>query len=230
MGILEGKRILVVGCADRRLHRVLGRQAGPGGGRHRGAHRVRQAEPGRADRQAAAGEGAGAGARRPEHRASRQPGHPRRRARRRPRRRGALDRLRAADRPRRQLPQHHVGGRRDGPARVHLLLQVAGGGLPAADEAGRRGRRPRLRRQQGLARLRLDGRGQGRPGVLQPLPRPRPGQARHPRQPGGRRPAAHDGGQVDPRLQGVRGQLAGEGPARLGPVRHRCPPPGRAWR
>ena len=43
------------------------------------------------------------------------------------------------------------------------------------------------------------------PGVGVPLPRAAPGPAGHPRQPGVGRPAADDGGQVDPRLRAVRG-------------------------
>ena len=52
-----------------------------------------------------------------------------------------------------------------------------------------------------LAGVRLDGRGQGRAGVGRPLPRARAGPARLPGQPRRGRPAAHDGGQVDPRFE-----------------------------
>ena len=75
---------------------------------------------------------------------------------------------------------------------------------------------PRLRRHRGLAGLRLDGRGQGRARVHRPLPGPRARSPRDPGQPGGRRTPAHDGRQVDPRLRGLRGRLAGPGAARLG--------------
>ena len=73
-----------------------------------------------------------------------------------------------------------------------------------------------------LARLRLDGRRQGRAGVDLPLPGPRAGVPRHPGQPGGRRSPADDGRQVDPRLLGLRGLLAGPRSARLGHHRHRA--------
>ena len=67
-------------------------------------------------------------------RAARRPGRPGGRARRRARRRPALDRVRAADRAGRQLPEHVVGGRGDRRAGLGVLAQVAHGGLPAADE------------------------------------------------------------------------------------------------
>ena len=51
------------------------------------------------------------------------------------------------------------------------------------------------------------------------------GDAGHPGQPGLGRPAAHDGGQVDPRLRAVRGRLGRAGAAGLGPHR---PGAGRA--
>ena len=66
---------------------------------------------------------------------------------------------------------------------------------------------PRLRRPGGVAGLRLDGRGQGRARVPGALPGARPRPRRGPGQPGGRRPGAHHGGQVDPELQGLRGHL-----------------------
>ena len=75
---------------------------------------------------------------------------------------------------------------------------------------------------RGLARLRLDGRGQG--GARVPLPLPGQGaRARgHPGQPGGGGAGADHGGQVDPRLLRLRGHLGRPRPARLGrPRRHR---------
>ena len=96
--------------------------------------------------------------------------------------------------------------------------------VPLMAPGGSHGRAD-LRRDPGLAGLRLDGRGQGRPGVGHPLPGPLPRRAGHPGQPGVGRPAAHDGGEVDPRLRGVRGGLGRAGPARLGPHR---PGAGRA--
>ena len=96
------------------------------------------------------------------------------RARRRPGRRGPLDRVRPAGRARRQLPRHRVGRRGEGGARLGVLAEVARDGGAAADGRGRRGGRPRLRRDRRLAGLRLDGRGQGGARVLRPLPRPRP--------------------------------------------------------
>ena len=81
---------------DRRAHRRLDRlprgARGAGAGRDRGAHRVPPADPGGADRQAAAAAGPGDRARRHEHRAARLAQGPRQGARRRPRRRRALDR------------------------------------------------------------------------------------------------------------------------------------------
>ncbi len=87
-------------------------------------------------------------------------------------------------------------------------LQVAGDGGAAADEdAAASVVGLDLRRQPGLAGLRLDGRGQGRAWSPLPLPRPLPRPAGHPSQPGRRRAAAHHGRQVDPRLRAVRGRL-----------------------
>ena len=85
--------------------------------------------------------------------------------------------------------------------------------LVAAGTDGRRrlGGRARLRRHGGLARLRLDGRGQGRPRVAVALPGPRARPRGDPGQPGGGRAGAHHGGQVDPGLQRLRGHLGGPG-------------------
>ena len=73
-----------------------------------------------------------------------------------------------------------VGRRGAGGAGVGVLPDVAGRGLPAADEPGGVGRRDDLRRHRRLAGVRLDGRGQGRPRVVLALPRPRPRPAGHP--------------------------------------------------
>ena len=82
-------------------------------------------------------------------------------------------------RARRRLPGHAVGGRGHRGARLDLLAAGAGqGGAAAAAGAGRLGRRAHLRRDRVLARVRLDGRGQGRDGVRGPLPGPRAGPAR----------------------------------------------------
>ena len=57
-------------------------------------------------------------------------------------------------------------------AGVHLLAQGARRGRAAAAERRRLHRRPGFRRVPGLARLRLDGGGQGRARVVRPLPGP----------------------------------------------------------
>ena len=64
--------------------------------------------------------------------------------------------------------------------------------LLSAAGSGRRGlrRRPRLRRQRGVAGLRLDGRGQGGARVALPLPGQGARAARHPGEPGGGRAGA----------------------------------------
>ena len=77
-------------------------------------------------------------------------------------------------------------------------------GVPAADEPGRLGRRDDLRRDGRLAGVRLDGRGQGRAGVLLALPRPRPRPEGRPGQPGVRRSAEDAGREGDPGLRGAR--------------------------
>ena len=97
------------------------------------------------------------------------------------------------------LPGRPVGGRRHHRARLGLLAEVAGrGGLPLLS-AGRVDRRPGLRRPAGLAGLRLDGRGQGRARVGDPLPGPRSRAEGDPGQPGRGGPDQDDGGQVHPR-------------------------------
>ncbi len=63
-----------------------------------------------------------------------------------------------------------------------------------------------------LARLQLDGGGQGGAGVHLALPGPRAGSAPDPGEPGGRRPGAHHGGQEHPGLRPVRGGLGRRGP------------------
>ncbi len=206
----------------RGLDRVLGRPVRAGAGREGRPHRLRPAVAGRADREAAAGAAAGDRTRRdqPGAAASRWPTASASTSTgstacctRSATRRG---------RARRQLPRHDVGGRGEGRARVDVLVQGAGDGDAAADAVRRLARRPDLRRDRGLAGLRLDGRGQGRARVDQPLPGQLPRPAGHPGQPGLGRPAALDGGQVDPRLREVRGRLGRAGAARLEPDRRRA--------
>ena len=98
--------------------------------------------------------------------------------------------------------QTPVGGRGDRAAHVstYSLKALAMAALPLMRRR-RLDRRPGLRRPRGLAGLRLDGRGQGRPGVLRPLPGPRPRPARDPGQPGVGRAAADHGGQEHPGLR-----------------------------
>ena len=106
-------------------------------------------------------------------RAARRPGA---RARRRPRRRRALDRLRQPrDAARRQVPRRARGrtSRRRCRSRRTRFKSLADG-LPPADVGGRLDRRADVRRDGRLAGVRLDGRRQGRAGVVLPLPRPRP--------------------------------------------------------
>ena len=70
-------------------------------------------------------------------------GRPGPRARRRARRRAALDRVRAGERPRWQLPPHRVARRRRRDADLGVLAEVADGGVPSAVDAGRLGGRAR---------------------------------------------------------------------------------------
>ena len=150
------------------------------------------------------------------------------RARRRARRRAARDRLRARGSPRRQLHDHRLGRRRDGGPRVGLLARLADPGAAADADPGLGRRRARLRRDGRLARLRLDGRRQGRPGVDRALPRPRPRPPADPGQPGRRRPAAHHRGEVDPGLRELRGRLGPRAPRSAGTSATPAPPPAPA--
>ena len=225
--LLAGKNLLITGViteASMAFHTArLAQEQGANGG----AHRVRPAVAGGADRQAAARAGAGgrAGRHRPGRSWTRWPtgsastwtgstGCCTRSASRRPRRSAATS----------WTP---VGGRRDRRAHVRVLAQVAGRGGAAADDRRRRDRRARLRRPSGLAGLRLDGRGQGRAGVGHPVPGPRPGPEGDPGQPGLRRAGPDDGGQVDPRLRrsGERLERAGRRWAGTPPTRRRWPGP-----
>ncbi|CAA9285902.1 MAG: Enoyl-[acyl-carrier-protein] reductase [NADH], partial [uncultured Corynebacteriales bacterium] len=201
----------------RRLHRLVGGQGGDERGRHRRAHRVRPALPGRAGGEEAAEAGAGGRAGRDEPGAAGRAAGPGARARRRHRRGAALHRVRAGVRAGRRLPGDAVGGRGHRGARLDVLAGLADqGGAAAVPGARRVGRRPHLRRQRLLAGVRLDGRGQGRHGVRGPLPGPRARAARHPGQPGRRRAAADDGGAQHPGVQAVRGRLGRAGAAGLG--------------
>ena len=67
---------------------------------------------------------------------------------------------------------HPVRRRVDRGAGVGLLVQLPDHGRQAAADQPGLGRRPDLRRHHLLAGVRLDGRGQGRPGEHQPLPGP----------------------------------------------------------
>ena len=107
-------------------------------------------------------------------------------------------------------------------AHLDLLAEGAGRRLRAADDRRRGVRRARLRQLGDVAGLQLDGRGQVGAAEPQPLPRPGARPARHPLQPGGRRAAAHDGGQEHPRVRPVRGHLGRAGAARLGHRRRRA--------
>ncbi len=174
-------------CSTTDVDRVLDRPLRAGAGRRGGALVVRtDHEPHPALGPSPAHRAPGGRARRHQHR---RPRRARRARRREARRRGARHRLRARVVPRRRLPRRSVGGRRGGPPGVGLLAQVAGGGRAAADGPGRLDRGPRLRQHQGVAGLRLDGRGQVGVRVHRPLPRSRPRAEGHPGQPGRRGPA-----------------------------------------
>jgi hypothetical protein len=110
---------------------------------------------------------------------------------------------------------------------AYSLKALAVAALPA-DERGRVGRRPDLRRHRRVAGLRLDGRGQGRLRVDEPLPGPRPRAEGHPLQPRRGRPDRTTAGQVDPRLRGGSRSLGHPRAARLGRRRPGARPPRRA--
>ena len=78
-----------------------------------------------------------------------------------------------------------------------------------------------------LAGVRLDGRGQGRARVVLALPRPRPRPARHPGQPGLRRPAQDAGRQGDPRASRTSSRCGTTAPRSAGttPTTSRPPRP-----
>ena len=207
--LLDGKRILVTGVLTdaslafgvARLAQEQGRRDPPhGGGPRPLAHQALGPQaPERARRARARRDrpGAGDGSTGRHRRAV----GPRRRCL-------ARHRLRAPGVPGRGVHGGWLGRRERGPAGVGLLAQDAGRRRRAPHDRRRVHRRPRLRQQPaGLAGLRLDGCGQGRARVDLPVPGPRPGAQGHPGEPhrGGTRP--HAGGQVDPRLQQVRGRV-----------------------
>ena len=118
-----------------------------------------------------------------------------------------------------------VGRRGD----LGVLAEDAGRDRPAAHDRtdGRRHRRPRLRRHRGVARLRLDGRGEGSARVDGALPGPRSRPSGRPGEPGGGGADQDDGRQVDPRLLRLRGRLARAAPLGWdcrdsGPVARAC--------
>ena len=188
MGLLDGKRLLITGVitdASLAFHAAkIAQEQGAqvvltGFGRH---------AAGRADRAAAAR------ARRPSS-SSTCPTRgswtawssgcraPRRRSR--PRRGAALDRLRARLVPgRRRVPEGAVGGRGDDDPGQRVLVQVAGTALLPLLGRGSSIVGHGLRQPAGLARLRLDGRGEVHARVGHPVPRPRPRAAGDPGQPG----------------------------------------------
>ena len=148
------------------------------------------------------------------------------------RRRAARHRLRAAVVPRRRRSSKRRGRTSRSRCTISAYsLKALADAVAPLDDRRRVDRRPRLRQQPpGLARVRLDGRGQGRARVDLALPGPRPRAEGHPRQPGRRRPDQDDRGQVDPRLRGVRGRLGRPGAARVGRERPRGGRPRRASR
>ena len=101
-------------------------------------------------------------------------------------------------------------------------------GGPAPDVRGRQRRRAHLRRPLRVAGLRLDGRGEGRVRVDEPLPRARPRAEGDPLQHRRGRADPHDRREVDPRLRAVRGGV-GQPLARwAGTSTTPSPPPRRA--
>ena len=156
-----------------RLDRVPRGPGGAAGRRHRDPDRIRPPQPGGADRPAAALPAAGPRAGRDQRGSPRFPGRTGPRARGRPGRRAARHRLRQSRRgARRELPAHPVGRRGHRGPGLRVLAEGGHDGGAAADGRRRLGRGPGLRRQRGLAGLRLDGRGQGRPGVVRAVPGP----------------------------------------------------------
>ena len=95
-------------------------------------------------------------------------------------------------------------------------LKLLADAVDPADDRGRLHRRPRLRRHPGLARLRLDGGGQGRAGVDLPVPGPLPGAPVDPGEPGVGGADADHGRPLHPRIRDLRGSLGRAGPAGLG--------------
>ncbi|CAA9527439.1 MAG: Enoyl-[acyl-carrier-protein] reductase [NADH], partial [uncultured Solirubrobacteraceae bacterium] len=206
------------GRPEQGLHRLRGRAHGAGGGRRGGPHGLRpRAPPDRARGGAAAPARRRARARREQARGPRR-GHRRPAgALGAPGRRAARRGVRPRGRPGRQVHDHAGGERAHGVPDERVLAQGGRRGVPAA-HGGARGqhRRPGLRRHRRLARVRLDGRLQGRPGVRLPLPGPRPRPARRAGEPHLRRPAGDAGRIRHPGLRRARGLLAPPGPARLG--------------
>ncbi|CAA9470727.1 MAG: Enoyl-[acyl-carrier-protein] reductase [NADH], partial [uncultured Solirubrobacteraceae bacterium] len=200
------------------LHRLRGRAHGAGGRRGGRPHGLRpRAPPDRARR------GPAAPARgRPRARRERA-GRPRRRDRRPAAALGAAGRraarrgVRPRGRPGWQVHDHAGGERAHRLPDERVLAQGGRRGVPAAHGGARRQhRRPGLRRHRRLARVRLDGRLQGRPGVRLPVPGPRPRPARRAGEPHLRGPARDARRVRHPRLRRARGLLAPPGPARLG--------------
>ena len=109
-----------------------------------------------------------------------------------------------------------------------VLAQVAGrdGHAAAGQERRRRDRRAGLRRLGRLARLRLDGRREGRAGVRLPLPGSRPGPAGRAGQPGVGRAGRDAGRRRDPGLRRARGRWG----SRRRSAGTRRPRPGRRRR
>ena len=231
MGILEGKRLLVTGVLmDSSIAFHVARIAQQEGatvvlssyGRASRitaaiAKRLPRSRTGhRAGRDLDRGPGGAAGAPR--------------RARRRPRRCAALHRFRPRIRARRELPQHHLGGRRHRGARVGVLPQGPGRRGAAADAAGRFGGGAHLRCDGCLAQVRLDGGGQGGLRVHRALPRPRPRPAGDPGQPGRGRTLENDRRQGDSRFLASSRTSGRRGPLSAGTSPIPRPPPRRAPR
>ncbi len=131
----------------------------------------------------------------------------------------ARDRVRAAGRTGRELPQHPVGERGDRDPDERLLVEGDRGGTPAVDGGARRlGRQPRFRRAVRVAGLRLDGCRQGRARGRDPLPREGPRPHGHQGEHRVGRPAEDDGGQGHPGVRADRRHLGTSRPAGMGHV------------
>ena len=217
--LLEGKKLLITGVLTPQIDRVLGGAGRPGARRRDRPHELRtNGEPHRED-----GEAAPRPPRRPRDGRERARADRRRARGARPalgtaRRLPARDRVRAPGRPRRQLPPHAMGERRDRVQDERVLAEVPGGRHAAADgvRRWRRSCRSTSTRRVAWPDLRLDGCREGRARVRDALPGAGPRPEGDPREHRLGRTDEDDGRQGHPRLRPDRGELGGSRAARLG--------------